>query len=167
MIAYPTEAVWGLGCLPDCPSAVARIMCLKGRAPEKGFILVAAHLGQLKPWLAPPGRALLARVAPTWPGPVTWLLPAAAACPHWLSGGRDTLAVRVTAHPVARALCLAAGMPLVSTSANPGGRRPARSALAVRRVFGDALDLIVPGATGGLARPTPIRDARTGRLLRA
>jgi L-threonylcarbamoyladenylate synthase len=166
VIAYPTEAVWGLGCRPDCPSAVARIMRLKGRAPEKGFILIAAHLDQLKPWLAPLERSLLARVAPTWPGPVTWLLPAAADCPHWLTGRHDTLAVRVTAHPVARAVCLAAGLPLVSTSANPGGLRPARSALGVRRMFADALDLIVPGATGGLARATPIRDARSGRVLR-
>jgi L-threonylcarbamoyladenylate synthase len=73
----------------------------------------------------------------------------------------------VTAHPVARRLCETFGGALVSTSANISGRPPARSALGVRRRFGDKLDIIVPGAVGGAARPTQIRDALTNELLRA
>jgi len=97
---------------------------------------------------------------------VTWILPAAPAVPGWLTGGRDTLAVRVTAHPLAAELCRSFGRALVSTSANRSGGRPARSALAVRRMFGESVDLILHGPLGGLRGPTPIRDATTGSLLR-
>lgn len=166
VIGYPTEAVYGLGCDPLNPLAVNRLLRLKGRAAGKGLILIAADPNQLVPYLLPLTPRIRQRVRPTWPGPVTWLLPAAPEIPEWLTGGRDVLAVRVTAHPVAAALCRAFGAPLVSTSANPSGQPPARSALQVRHRFGSSLDDIVPGATGGLLRPTEIRDGRTGRILR-
>ncbi len=164
VIAYPTEAVWGLGCDPANGAAVLRLLALKHRPVDKGLILIAADAAQLRAFLAP--AALPEPVAASWPGPSTWLLPAAADTPSWLTGEHDTLAVRVTAHPLAAALCRAFGGPLVSTSANRAGRPPAKSALAVRREFGDDLDLIVNGPLGGQARPTPIRDARSGAYLR-
>jgi L-threonylcarbamoyladenylate synthase len=77
------------------------------------------------------------------------------------------LAVRVTAHPLAAALCRACGHPLVSTSANRSGRPALRSARAVRIQLGRALDGLLPGPTGGAARPTAIRDLRSGQQLRA
>jgi L-threonylcarbamoyladenylate synthase len=86
--------------------------------------------------------------------------------PSWITGGRDTLAARVSAHPVASALSLEAGIPIVSTSANRSGHRPARNAVQVRRWLGEDVDFILGGATGGLAGPTPIYDGRTGRPLR-
>jgi L-threonylcarbamoyladenylate synthase len=97
---------------------------------------------------------------------VTWALPAAEWVPAWLTGGRPTLAVRVTAHAQSAALCRAAGGPIVSTSANRRGRAPAHTAVQVRRWFGRELDFILGGATGGLRGPTEIRDAN-GRRLRA
>ena len=84
----------------------------------------------------------------------------------WVSGDHDGVAVRVTNHPVVRALCKRFGGPLISTSANPAGREPARSAFEVRRYFRDELDALVPGALGGLAKPTTIRDVSTGHILR-
>lgn len=166
IIAYPTEAVFGLGCDPLNPRAVQRLLALKQRPKHKGLILIAAHYDQLQPFVADLDAKHMDVVQASWPGPVTWLLPAAPDLPDWLSGGRDTLAVRVTAHPIAAGLCRVAGMPLVSTSANLAGRPPARTALQVR-LRCPGVDMIVPGVVGGAPRPSEIRDARSGRLLRA
>lgn len=167
IIAYPTEAVYGLGCHPLNPKAVLGILDLKQRPVEKGVILIAADLQQLLPYVEPPGAPLKRKLQSTWPGPVTWLLPARAETPIWLRGHHDTIAVRVTAHPVAAALCRSCGTALVSTSANRAGQVPARSALRVQRIFGNQIDLIVHGDLGGAARPSEIRDARSGRIVRA
>lgn len=166
IIAYPTEAVYGLGCDPLNPDAVHRLLAIKARALQKGVILIAADFGQLRPFVAELEAERMAEVHASWPGPVTWLLPAAPNVPAWLTGGRETLAVRVTAHAQTAALCRASGMPLVSTSANRAGRAPARTALQVR-LHCPGVDLILPGATDRRARPSEIRDARSGKLLRA
>ena len=166
IVAYPTEAVFGLGCDPADAAAVDRLLALKRREWHKGLILIAADRAALQPWIAPPTPDVEARIAATWPGPVTWLLPAADDCPARIRGEHASVAARVTAHPVAAALCRAWGGALVSTSANRGGGEPARDAAAVRELFGDAIDVVVDGPVGGLARPTPIRDARTGNTLR-
>ena len=167
VIAYPTEAVYGLGCDPLEQTAVQRIFELKVRDPGKGLILIASDIHQLMPFMAELPSDVLTKLKASWPGPVTWVVPAADSLPAWLSGGRDTLAVRVTAHPVASALCAASDMALVSTSANRSGRSPARTALAVRALFGGGVDEILPGAVGGQAKPTEIREALTGKVLRA
>lgn len=166
VIAYPTEAVFGLGCDPLNAQAVARILAIKQRDAAKGFILIAADIAQLEPFMQLT-ETMRTELLKTWPGPVTWVVPASAGVPAYLSGGRATLAVRVTAHPVARALCEATGLALVSTSANLSGHSPLRSPLAVRRLLGKKVDYVMPGAVGGLKKPTQIRDARTGAVLRA
>jgi len=166
VVAYPTEGVFGLGCAADDAVAVARILALKGRGAGLGFIVIGAAFEQVEALLAPLSTKLRARLDATWPGPVTWVVPAHADAPAWLTGGRDTLAVRITAHPPARALCERAGVALVSTSANLHGRPPARTALAVRRIFGRSIDGVLAGACGTLAGPTEIRDLASGRVLR-
>lgn len=165
VIAYPTEAVFGLGCDPLNPEAVARLLAIKHRDSAKGFILIAADIIQLEPFMQLT-TGLREQLLNTWPGPVTWVVPAAAGVPAWLTGGRDTLAVRVTAHPVAAMLCRATGLALISTSANLGGHPPLRSALAVRRMLRMRLDYILPGRVGARRKPTEIRDATSGALLR-
>ncbi|KPK56608.1 MAG: tRNA threonylcarbamoyladenosine biosynthesis protein RimN [Thiotrichales bacterium SG8_50] len=164
--AYPTEAVYGLGCDPDNSLALERLLAVKGRDAAKGFILIASSLVQLEPYIEPFDETLSERVAATWPGPVTWLVPVRGDVSPLLSGGRDTLAVRVTAHPLAAALCDAYGGALVSTSANLSGVPPARSALAVQRMLGGRIDFILHGDVGTLRRPTEIRDARSGAIVR-
>lgn len=166
IVAYPTEAVYGLGCDPLNGDAVLRLLELKQRSVHKGLILIAATARQLEPYLAPLSGETWGKIKRTWPGPVTWLLPARPATPWWITGGRDCVAVRVTAHPAAAALCRAAGQALVSTSANVSNHPPADSPLAVRAMFGDQVELILHGATGELAKPTEIRDARTGEIIR-
>ncbi len=167
IVAYPTEAVYGLGCDPNNPDAVMRLLALKHRPWQKGVILIASALDQLEPYLQPLSPPIAARVQATWPGPVTWLLPARPEVPWWIRGEHRTLAVRVTAHPLAASLCHAFGGPLVSTSANLAGHEPARSALRVRRELGEKVDYILHGPLGTLAQPTEIRDAETGRIIRA
>jgi len=165
VIAHPTEGVFGLACRADYLPAVARIIELKGRSPAKGFLLIAASIADLDEWVEPPAGPLQAEITASWPGPHTWLLPARPGVPDLLTGGRPTLAVRVTAHPLARGLAEAVG-PLVSTSANPTSRPPAASALAVRRYFQGEELLILDGPLGSLGRPTSIRDGRDGRWIR-
>ncbi len=165
VLAYPTEAVWGLGCDPYCADAVFRLLELKGRDPARGLILVAADLEQLEPLLAGLPPRLLAVLERSWPGAVTWLVPDNGRAPAWIRGAHSTVALRIPAHPVARALCHLAGMPLVSTSANRCGCTPARHAFQVRRHFGRAVHL-APGVVGSRTRPSEIRELQSGEVLR-
>ena len=165
VIAYPTEAVFGLGCDPLNPNAVHRLLRIKRRAVDKGLILIAADFSQLLHFVEPLPDTLMRPVLATWPGPVTWLFPARPDTPDWLTGRHDTLAVRVTAHALAASLCRRCG-PLVSTSANQAGRHPARTPLEVRMRLPEPPDLILHAPLGGANRPSRILDARTGRALR-
>ena len=168
VLAYPTEAVWGLGCDPRNEAAVLRLLALKQRTPDKGLILVAADEAQLAPWVDLPALepAQLARVRGDWPGPHTWVVPAAPAAPDWITGRHAGIAVRISAHPQVVALCRAFGAALVSTSANRSGEPAVRAREQLDPRLLAAIDGLLPGDTGGLARPTPIRDARSGAALR-
>lgn len=165
VVAYPTESVFGLGCDPLDWSAVERILECKGRMAGAGLIVLADNYARLEPFINPSSTEK-ARMVGTWPGPVTWVCTASEAAPPWITGGRDTIAVRITAHPTAADLSRAAGMAIVSTSANRTGRPPCRSALHVRMRLQREVDYILAGATGGRSRPSEIRDARTGTILR-
>ncbi|WP_413739048.1 L-threonylcarbamoyladenylate synthase type 1 TsaC [Sodalis sp. RH21] len=167
VIAYPTEAVFGLGCDPDSETAVQSLLALKQRSWTKGLILIAANYAQLLPYiddtrLTGPQRE---RVFACWPGPVTWVMPARAKTPRWLTGQFTTLAVRVTAYAPVQQLCLAFGKPLVSTSANLSGLPPGRSVAEVRQQLGDDFPVMDAGVEGRL-NPSEIRDALTGELIR-
>jgi L-threonylcarbamoyladenylate synthase len=166
IVAYPTEGVWGLGCDPLNRRAVARLLHLKRRDWSKGLILIASDFEQLMPYIELPSRNALKRALSTWPGPTTWVFPASPFAPLWITGAHDTIAVRVTDHPVAAALCAAYGGAIVSTSANRSGREPARSATQVRLQLSNAIDALVPGALGGLNQPTTIRHVISGMILR-
>lgn len=166
VVAYPTESIWGLGCDPLDGEAVDKILRLKGRAVTKGLIMIAATLDQALPFLAALTAAERQHLVAAEARSVTWVVPASPLVPGWITGGRPTLALRITRHPLAAALCAVADTPLVSTSANPQGRPPARSALQVRQYFDDLLADITPGAVGGAAKPSEIRDLRSGEILR-
>lgn len=166
VLAYPTEGCFGLGCDPRSSAAVRRILRLKQRHWRQGLILVGGHWHHIAPWVDTTDTAAVARARASWPGPYTWLLPARPGVSRWLRGEHDTIAVRVTAHPLAGALCRAFNGAIVSTSANRHGGAPASSAAQVRRLFDRRLDLILPGPLSGRDGPTEIRDARTGDVLR-
>jgi L-threonylcarbamoyladenylate synthase len=162
IVAYATEYCFGLGCDPFNRNAVFRLLRLKRRPVKKGLIILAADIHQLAPYAATVSASELA----TWPGPYTWLLPARPGVPAWITGRHDKIALRVTAHAQAAALCHAAGMAIVSTSANRAGERPARTDREVTRRFGKRVDYILPGTVGSATAPTPVRDALTGELIR-
>ncbi len=166
ILAYPTEAIYGLGCDPLSWPAVERLLLLKHRPVEKGLILIAANYEQLLPYIKPLSEAQMKPVLDSWPGPNTWLLPVADGLPYWLSGKHETIAVRVTQHPVAAALSLACNSPLVSTSANISRRKPATNPTQVRNRLAGIADCIINGPTGEEKTPSVIRDAATGAVIR-
>ena len=163
VIAYPTEGVYGLGCLPGDAEAVARILSIKQRDPGMGLVLIAASQRQLRGWVA---ATLPEPGAPGADNPVTWIAPAADDVPYWIRGDHQSVAVRLTAHPVAAALCNAAGDALVSTSANISGHPPTRNRFVLRRNFDDLVDYIVPGDCGPAKGPSEIRELGSGRIVR-
>ena len=165
LIAYPTESCYGLGCDPHSPRALQRLVRLKGRSAAKGMLLISDHFKRLQPFLRPLSTADRARMQCSWPGPVTWVVPASAACPPLLTGGRLTIAVRVTAHPEAARLCRSLGMALVSTSANKSGQKPAKTAAECSRIFGSRVRVIA-GRIGTRRRPSTLIDLSTGTVLR-
>lgn len=165
VIAYPTEAVWGLGCDPHNQQAINALLNIKGRPANKGLILIASTTDQLATILDRLSPLDRDQVTATWPGPVTWVLPHFGTVSPLVSGNRDSVAVRVTAHPVASALCEAFGGALISTSANPGGQLPAKTRLRVAQYFGADLP-VVNGGLGGLDKPTMIRTLG-GEIVRA
>tara|TARA_B110000902_G_scaffold129872_1_gene151170 strand:- start:3589 stop:4134 length:546 start_codon:yes stop_codon:yes gene_type:complete len=171
VIAYPTESVWGLGCDPDSLPAVEKLLRLKGRSASKGLILIAASAEQFAPYLTGLESDALKRFQTPQQKPTTWLVPSNGCVPEWISGGHDTLALRVTDHPLAAALCRLFGGPLVSTSANPQGRPAATSAEQVQAYFGqaaegNAIDAQTPGTVGDAIKPSEIRYLLSGEIVR-
>ena len=168
VVAYPTEAVWGLGCDPRDEAATLRLLALKQREVEKGLILIAADEAQLAPFIDMAALDATQRdaVRASWPGPHTWIVPVSANAPRWITGAHAGIAVRVSAHPVVIGLCKAFDGALVSTSANRAGEPAAHAIAELDPRIVAAVDAVAAGETGGLLRPTDIRDARSGAVLR-
>lgn len=168
VIAYPTEAVWGLGCDPRDERAVLRLLALKQREVDKGLILIAANEVQLSPYIDMTrlNDTQRATVHASWPGPNTWIVPASPTAPAWITGAHTDIAVRVSAHPTVIELCNAFGGAMVSTSANRAGESAPHARDAMDASIVAAVDAVVAGKTGGLLKPTAIRDARSGTVLR-
>jgi L-threonylcarbamoyladenylate synthase len=165
IIAYPTEGLYGLGCLPDHQTTVLKLLSLKKRSPKTGLILISDKIEKFADLIEDEWMTLLLSKA-KWPGPETWIVPTTKKTPKWITGGKSTLAVRITNHPVARSLCSLLDIPLVSTSANKTNHPAARSALEVRYIFKNKIDYILHGKTGGLKGATPIRELQSGNYLR-
>ena len=164
IIAYPTEAVYGLGCDPYQQTAVYQLLALKNRPVEKGLILVASDLEQLTDFIEPLTNEQIQCIQDSCN--TSWLVPACNA-PDWLRGTHKTLAIRLSSHPVVRQLCHSLDQPLVSTSANPAGKNPAKNSLQSHHYFHNELDIIISSDTGSLKQPTEIRDLLTQQVIRA
>ncbi len=167
LIAYPTEAVWGIGCDPFNRKAVYRLLRLKQRPVNKGLLLVAAGMEQIGKLLTQLTIDQIAVLRETWPGHVTWLVPDPALLyPEWIRGKHPAVAIRVSDHPVVQELCMAFGEPIVSTSANLAGEPEFRSPDDVERQFGDAIGCLIEGELGAHDKPSEIRDLVTGERIR-
>ena len=165
VIAYPTEGVWGLGCDPFSYIAVKKLLGLKKRSAAQGLLLVATHIGQFDPFLEGLERKYYDELDRTWPGPTTYLVPDNGFAPRWVVGEHQTLGLRISDHPVIKALCSLTG-PLVSTSANISGSPPMQSAEEIKEVFCKEIDYVLFGELGKLGRPTEIKNIVTGEILR-
>lgn len=170
-IAYPTEAVWGLGCDPHNEQAFQNILKLKNRPMEKGVILLASTIDQIQPMLETLSLDTQKCIIETWTNTsqnsraTTWLLPAIDV-PKWITGKHASVAVRVTQHPLCKAICENFGSFIVSTSANPAGLEPARNYEEAQQYFGNKV-YYVKGDLGICQEPSKIIDALTGQTIRA
>lgn len=170
VIAYPTESVFGLGCDPDCDIAIQKILELKQRPQHKGLILIAANIEQLANYgdfsaLTP---TQISNIEKTWPGPFTWIVPVHKNLSPLISGDFDSVAVRVSDHPVVQQLCREFGKPIISTSANLSGLEACTNAFQVKKMFATntLLQTIIEEDVSGLDSPSQIHDAITGQRLR-
>lgn len=167
LIAYPTEAVFGLGCDPMNYQAVARLLHLKKRPIEKGLILVAAEYQQLEPFIGDIPTPLFNKIMESWPGPVNWLLPPNPASPKYLRGEHPLQAVRISKHPAIQALCQAFGGAIISTSANYSHRPPAKNALQTRIQFNHKIDYILNEPVGHEKQPCVIYNGLNNQIIRS
>ncbi|MFC3122002.1 L-threonylcarbamoyladenylate synthase [Agaribacter flavus] len=167
VFAYPTEAVYGLGCNPLNKTAMEKILALKQRPVEKGVILIAANTDQIKPFVKLSSLSHEARhhMNEHWPGPYTYLVPKTSHTPPWISGDSGLVAVRVSAHPLVCELCLAVDSPIISTSANHAGKAPAKTAEDVQHYFDDEV-VLIDGSLGTQSKPSTIINAITMEKLR-
>lgn len=167
VIAYPTEAVFGLGCLPMSETAVQKLLDLKQRPVEKGLILVAPELDYLRPYINT--QALNAQhwqqLQQQSAQPTTWLVPAHHHVPKFLTGQFDSIAIRLCDHPAVRQLCEAINSALTSTSANLSGLPPCKTAQQVRCQFGENFP-VLDMAVGAAQNPSEIRDLLSNQLIR-
>ena len=172
VLAYPTEAVWGLGCDPHNEQAFQEILRLKQRPIEKGVILLAGQISQIEHLLANLNPQMQKQVVDSWSNrnpserATTWLLPATEDIPTWIKGNHPKVAVRVTTHPLCIALCNAFDGYIVSTSANTAGLEPARSLQDANAYFKNELNYL-NGDLGLSREPSKIIDAETGEIIRA
>lgn len=171
VLAYPTEAVWGLGCDPYQQDAFNKILALKQRPISKGVILLSESIARIEGLLASLDADIRAQIIASWQPQTatkrasTWLLPVSAAIPAWIYGEHDRVAIRVTQHPLCKQLCREFDNMIVSTSANPAGLAPAKTAQEVERYFGQHL-AVLSGELGQSPEPSRIIDAVTGQVIR-
>lgn len=145
LVAFPTETVYGLGANALDPDAVAAIFAAKGRPTDHPLICHVASADALAPLVAEVTPAARALAGAFWPGPLTLVMPRSRAVPDAVTGGRDTVAVRVPAHPVALSLLRAFDGPVAAPSANRFGRPSPTSASDVADELGDAVAVILDG----------------------
>jgi L-threonylcarbamoyladenylate synthase len=168
VVAYPTEAIFGLGCNPLSRPAVQRILKIKGRPQHKGLILVADQFDRLRKFVGQLSQQQIATMQASWGNQNkahTWIVPASKRCPKWITGQHKTIAVRVSSHPLTAQLCKSMGMAIVSTSANRSGCQPAKTSQQCKKLFGEQVRVLA-GRTAGAKKPSTIQDLISGKILR-
>ncbi len=156
VVAYPTETFYGLGAIPTIHSALVRIGALKRRDEGKPISLILARATEVTSVAQGLSPRTVRLISLAWPGPLTVVLPALSDVDELVTGGTDTVAVRVPAHTHARILADAVGGAITATSANLQGEPPPTTADAVAEQFPDGLDGIVGGETTPGGAPTTL-----------
>tara|TARA_Y100000817_G_scaffold300246_1_gene279126 strand:+ start:838 stop:1341 length:504 start_codon:yes stop_codon:yes gene_type:complete len=163
--AYPTEGVWGLGCIPESEEDVKKICFLKKRTLDKGLILVSGNFLHFEKYLSHLSPDLIEKAQTKWPGAHTWLVPANKYVPLWIKGTSDLVALRQSSHPSIVELSARLGCAITSTSANISSEPPAKNPQEIKNLFGDAVS-IIEGKLGGADKPTPIQNLITDEWIR-
>ena len=166
VIAYPTEGVWGLGCLPEMEAPVRRILDLKRRSWKQGLILVASNFEYVKRYVGNLSEREEQFLINSWPQHTTYLLPSSSLVPSWIKGDNTKVAIRISQHPIIQAISDKLESPLVSTSANPTGKPSAMNILRLKQYFPVGIDYIVPGSIGDNKGASKIVDFKSSALLR-
>ena len=168
VVAIPTDTLYGLAAGVDHSVAVERVFQLKGRSLGVALPILLGDSEQVSTYVRDVDDVTRDLVARFWPGPLTLVLPRSERVPPLVSGGRDTVALRVPDHAVPRALVRSLGQAITGTSANKSGKTGLATAAAVRTEFGDKVDLIINGRATPLGRPSTVLDLSHGqpRILR-
>ena len=156
VVIYPTETVYGLGCLPSDPDAAMRVCEIKGRA-EKPLPLVCSDIEMARKVVQFNGAAEKLAEA-FWPGPLMFILPSKVVYPMWVTHGKKTIGLRVPGTEVPRKLAQLAGGVIVSTSANISGEPPATTVKEALSQTGFKVDLVVDGGPSPGGKPSTIID---------
>lgn len=168
LVAFPTETVYGLGADASNPEALKRLYAAKGR-PEKHPVIVHIHRAEdMDKWASsvPDAAHILAKLF--WPGPLTLVLKKARHVPEQVTGGQDTVAIRVPSHPLAQALLSSFGSGVAAPSANKFGRLSPTCAEDVRNEFGDEIAMVLDGGASEIGIESTIVDLSSEhpRILR-
>lgn len=160
-IVYPTETFYALGVDALSPDALERLFEIKGREPGKPVALIAADAAMAFSVAREVPAQARALAETFWPGPLTLVLPACDGIPAALIGADGGVGVRVSSHPIARALAAGLRRPITATSANLAGKPPAVDLITARRGLGDRIKVFVEG--GRLTGGTPSTVVAVGR----
>lgn len=166
VIAYPTEAVFGLGCDPDNEATIEKLLRIKKRDQKKGLILVASQHQQLDAYVNFDNNQWPEEILSSWPAAVTWLVPAKN-YPTLLTGDFSTQAVRIPNHPIVKQMCEQFKKPIISTSANVSNIPPCKTINELQKTFEGTIAAIVAGELGGNNNPSKIIDYATGKTIRS
>ena len=167
IIAYATEAVWGFGCDPWNSSAVKKLLELKQRPSQKGFILVVSNLMQIKPLVNNFSLKEKQKISKSQSRATTWILKDKSKwIPSFVKGDTNDVAIRISKHRGVEKLCLAFGGPVISSSVNISGMPALTKYEQVVNSFGKQLDFIIPGDVGSDSRPSRIIEFTTGKIIR-
>lgn len=169
VIAYPTEAVFGVGCDPDNSQAIKKLLAIKNRSEEKGLILLAGDFTQLLPYLdiSQLSSTQIEQILNRWPNGITQVLPANPNISSLLTGRFNSIAVRITDQPDVVTLCAEANKPIVSTSANFSGNSPAKTWQTLDKKLVEMIDYTLKGDTLSFQQPSTIINGLTGEIFRS
>jgi L-threonylcarbamoyladenylate synthase len=164
IIAYPTDTIYGLGCDPHNADAVDSINLLKQRPPNKPFILLAGHIDQIAPLItiSKEQKNLITQAAE----PTSWIVTASPHAPAWLTDKQNSLTIRISNNAIVKKLCGVLGHAIVSTSANPAGKKPASNSLELHQYFHNHVDKILASQKKLTARPSKIIRLCDNRIIR-
>ncbi|KAA3645959.1 MAG: Sua5/YciO/YrdC/YwlC family protein [Proteobacteria bacterium] len=166
LLVYPTEAIYGLGGDYQQAEVVAKILNLKQRPDNQGLILVAGHIQHILPLIEPVSGDHLASALATWPGHTTWVFPASPAVPKGVKGPGNTVAVRLSDHPVVVDICCQLDHALISTSANKRGQTTPTDIKTLVQQWSADVAYFLDLPLGQSDQPSEIRVAEDRQKLR-